>query len=762
MNIFEYASLYLSKGMSVFPLVYEDKRPMVKWKRFQESFPTNEMLIDWFDGKDRINIGCATGNAEGIFVVDCDTEVAVEFTEKSGMPTTVCSQTRRGRHYFLVAPIGYDISCVPQDKIFDKVGIDIKGRGGLVVLPPSVHASGHVYSWINSPADTEFAQCPQWVLDEIDRYQSSKDKKTAKVERPREKKAIVVGAGTTKYGASALKSECDQIASEPSGSRNHRLNKGAFAIATLVAAGYIVEDEAMAALEVAGESAGLDPFEVKKTITSAFESGKHNPRTVESRPSREPVQVINDIGDIFASPKDPEAGEQPSTDAPSKVSMETHSKEAFYVHQIERELPRIKCRKDRWFRDRENYWEEFDKASLLPFVLDRIRTKDRTRALADNVLNQIEGIRQVSTEEVFHSFHMFDPDNEGTILINVKNGLLSVTPSSIEFVKKKHNHTFVARIETEYDAEAKCPTFVKTLIDNTNGIEDIETLTLSAANILYPSACAEACLVLIGKTGTGKSTIAEPIAHMLGQSIVTNVPMSMICDPKSFSIPRLEFSGLNLASELDSIELADSANFKQIVSGEAIEVKPIWKEPYTMRTTCCLWFLANHLPRFKHGSGAEMRRIRFVEFTKKPESVDPSLKSKLSAEAKGILNLVIYQLQKFMVNPVIPVFGASSVIAERFAKSNDPIGWFAENYLVFDHSESILKDDLYSNFRDMCEEEGIAYRPDPGVFFKHFLDKFTSTKSSRQMCGTVRCHFILGVTTKKEKEMSDVSKQNSV
>ena len=755
MTISEYALLYLSKGMSVFPLVHMDKRPMVKWKRFQESLPTPAMVCEWFNGKETINIGCATGNAEGIFVVDCDTESAVEFSEKSGMPTTVCSQTRRGRHYFLVAPIGYDIDCIPQTKIFNQVGIDIKGRGGLVVLPPSVHHTGHVYSWINSPADTEFAQCPQWVLDEIDRYRLSKEKKPVKEERPRVKKEIVTGSGTTKYGSAALKSECEHIASEPAGSRNHRLNRGAFAIATLVAAGEIVEDEAMEALKISGESSGLDPFEVKKTIASAFESGKHSPRTVESRPSRELVPVINDIDDIFSSPKDEPANDQQAKEPPAKVSMETHSKEAFYVHQIERELPSLKCRKDRWFRDQGNYWEEFDKSYLLPFVLDRIRTKDRTRALADNVLNQIEGIRQVDPEEVFHSFHMFDPDNKNAILINVKNGLLRVTPSSVEFVNEKHPHIFVARLETEYDLEAKCPTFIKTLRDNTNNIEDIETLTLSAANILYPSACAEACLVLIGKTGTGKSTIAEPISHMLGQSIVTNVPMSMICDPKSFSVPRLEFAGLNLASELDSIELADSANFKQIVSGEAIEVKPIWKEPYTMRTTCCLWFLANHLPRFKHGSGAEMRRIRFVEFTKKPERVDPELKYKLNAEAKGILNLVIYQLQRFMVNPVIPVFGASSVIADRFAKSNDPIAWFAENYLVFDHNEMILKDNLYSSFRDMCDEEGIAYKPDPGVFFKHFLDKFTNTKSSRHMSGSTRCHFVSGVTTKIEKERTN-------
>jgi hypothetical protein len=42
-------------------------------------------------------------------------------------------------------------------------GIDIRGVGGYVVAPPSIHASGHVYEWVEDQRE-DLAPAPAWTL----------------------------------------------------------------------------------------------------------------------------------------------------------------------------------------------------------------------------------------------------------------------------------------------------------------------------------------------------------------------------------------------------------------------------------------------------------------------------------------------------------------------------------------------------------------------------------------------------------------------
>jgi hypothetical protein len=50
-------------------------------------------------------------------------------------------------------------------------GIDIKGDGGYVILPPSDHASGRQYCWLigQEPGEREIADAPDWLLEMIER-----------------------------------------------------------------------------------------------------------------------------------------------------------------------------------------------------------------------------------------------------------------------------------------------------------------------------------------------------------------------------------------------------------------------------------------------------------------------------------------------------------------------------------------------------------------------------------------------------------------
>src|SRR4029453_2967390 len=82
----------------------------------------------------------------------------------SQLPETVLSLTGGGgEQYFFVHPGVYVKNGVESLG----TGLDIRGDGGYVVGPPSLHASGKRYAWevMHEPEDTPLAPMPAWLLE---------------------------------------------------------------------------------------------------------------------------------------------------------------------------------------------------------------------------------------------------------------------------------------------------------------------------------------------------------------------------------------------------------------------------------------------------------------------------------------------------------------------------------------------------------------------------------------------------------------------
>jgi hypothetical protein len=78
------------------------------------------------------------------------------------LPPTVEVITRRGRHLYFKMP-ARDVRN-SASKVAS--GIDVRGTGGYVLTPPSVHPSGRRYCWSVDSAST-FAATPHWLLNMI-------------------------------------------------------------------------------------------------------------------------------------------------------------------------------------------------------------------------------------------------------------------------------------------------------------------------------------------------------------------------------------------------------------------------------------------------------------------------------------------------------------------------------------------------------------------------------------------------------------------
>jgi len=165
---------HLKRGWSIVAVAPRAKRPIVRWEPFQHEPPTEDQLKQWFKRWPDANLAVVTGEVSGLVVLDVDPRhggkesLATLESRHGKLPRTVESITGGGgRHLFFSHP-GREV----HNRVGIMPGIDLRGDGGTIVLPPSVHPSGKRYRWKrgHAPGDLPLAPLPIWL--EMSRFSS--------------------------------------------------------------------------------------------------------------------------------------------------------------------------------------------------------------------------------------------------------------------------------------------------------------------------------------------------------------------------------------------------------------------------------------------------------------------------------------------------------------------------------------------------------------------------------------------------------------
>jgi hypothetical protein len=159
---------YLARGWSVIPVRPREKRPMVLWQDYQRRRAVAEEVHVWFARRPDANVGVVTGAVSGLVVLDIDpgrggTESLATLEHRYGpLPLTVEAVSGGGgRHLYFAHPRG-----LVRNRAGLAPGIDLRGDGGMIVAPPSVHPSGAHYAWHSGqgPDEVALAPLPRWLL----------------------------------------------------------------------------------------------------------------------------------------------------------------------------------------------------------------------------------------------------------------------------------------------------------------------------------------------------------------------------------------------------------------------------------------------------------------------------------------------------------------------------------------------------------------------------------------------------------------------
>ncbi len=155
------------KGVRVFPCMARDKRPATP-NGLKDATTDLAIIGRWWQLLPDANVAIATGTVSNFFAVDIDDEDAEAELRKleaqhGALPATIEVITARGRH------VWFEYPGRPVRNTAGKIapGIDVRGDGGYVPAPPSMHPSGRRYCW-SVDCGPGIAAAPQWLLAKIE------------------------------------------------------------------------------------------------------------------------------------------------------------------------------------------------------------------------------------------------------------------------------------------------------------------------------------------------------------------------------------------------------------------------------------------------------------------------------------------------------------------------------------------------------------------------------------------------------------------
>jgi len=255
---------YAEHGWRVLPV--RGKQPLLPgWSRPDGSGAAStdpDQIRAWWTRWPTANVGIATGPASDLAVLDIDprsggNESFAALEERVGvLPGTVTSLTGGGGIHLLFAHPGRRVTSRANAL---GPGLDVKGHGGMIVVPPSTHPdTGRAYAWLGGAWRDELPVWPEVLLPAVEL-----------VRAPVVDLGPGLMPGTGGRPERRLEALVQFVLDSQPGERNSRLHWAACRGAEITPTG-VDGNTITYALQLAGEAVGLPPAEVAATVRSGL------------------------------------------------------------------------------------------------------------------------------------------------------------------------------------------------------------------------------------------------------------------------------------------------------------------------------------------------------------------------------------------------------------------------------------------------------------------------------------------------------------
>ncbi len=289
----------------------------------------------------------------------------------------------------------------------------------------------------------------------------------------------------------------------------------------------------------------------------------------------------------------------------------------------------------------------------------------------------------------------------------------------------EHRHTRITG--APYDPSATCPEFEQAMKDWLDDDEMITYVGKLVAASVRGLVTLKAIPLLLGAGNSGKSTFLEVMMSVLGGYATTAQP----------SILRKGKGGSTLTDDLDDLrgfrlvtttetsgaEEMDEARVKRLSGGDRVRARGLYKSSAAWDPQFLLWLATNFMPRLSGHDLALWGRFApvmfpylFTETGLAPDDtpcgvIDPNLKGRLIAEARGILSWTIRHLE-LLYSEGLREPGAVTAKRRELQSLQDTVGRF----LAAVEADSGADDGLSPG---IVADKGLAIRETR--FHKHYV-----------------------------------------
>ena len=348
------------------------------------------------------------------------------------------------------------------------------------------------------------------------------------------------------------------------------------------------------------------------------------------------------------------------------------------------------------------YWKQMTKEVLLHFL---------GKASLLLSVDEFEAKHYRFRLELYNQFlstaYLPRPVKKGNeVLINLQNGTFVITPEIQQLREFDRNDFITHQLDFAYDVDAKADKFQRYL-DRVLPDKSLQMILAEFVGYVFVKQRTlklEKALILFGNGANGKSVYFEIIIALLGPNNVSNYSLHSLTNENGYFRARLSDKLLNYASEISP--KMDSTFFKQLVSGEPIEARLPYKEPFLISDYAKLIFNTNILPREIENNEAFYRRFTLIPFsvTIPEEERDPTLSQQIiEEELAGVFNWVLSGLERLLINKRLTHSDVVDKSIQEYRQQSDTVYMFLdeENYTQDIHKEKPLAD-LYNLYKEYC------------------------------------------------------------
>ena len=343
--------------------------------------------------------------------------------------------------------------------------------------------------------------------------------------------------------------------------------------------------------------------------------------------------------------------------------------------------------------------------------------------------------------------------NSTNVKMNFANGVLDLETG--KFGPHDPSICFRYVLSYNYDPYAECPKFEKFINEICEDNQEFIDVFLEFLGYSFSSSScwAQKAILLVGEGSNGKSTLIELIKKMAGSDNHSSLMLSDLKDPAN----RYDLEGklFNLAEETSKTSLADSAIFKNLVTGGETMVKRLYSQPFKMRNKAKLIFSCNEYPESADTTVSLPRRLLIIPFKASflNGNRNPHMGEELLEELSGIFNLAIMGYKRLVKQGDFSIGESIKKEVSRYVENNDPIrGFSIECFQTFDinndefYTEAESCERVFEKYGNWCNENNEIKLSSKEFFnrLRNIIPDYAK-RSDRQSIGGIQKRVIKGI-----------------